>query len=167
MAKKFDFGLPKPVKAKKKTTSARGVLTAAKVQPEVNAAIIRLEEYCVTSGRPGPYLQCSYFIEVGGSPCLRFYPPNMHAQTADDHIAYHCKSSLRYAAYMIRSVPEIEWMDEIRARSIKYTQERLERILDYAKRDQIEELKMYIEILMEEEGIISFADWKKINKENA
>lgn len=149
------------------TTSARGVLTAAKIQPDVNAAIVRSEEYCCTSGRPGPYLQCSHFIEVGGSPCLRFYPPNMHSQTADDHIAYHCKSSFRYAAYMIRAVPEAEWMDEIRARSIKYTQERLERIQAYAKRDQIEELKMYIENLMEEEGIPSLSDWQRNNQTRA
>ena len=119
-------------------------LTVYKVQIAFNAAIVRRDGSCVTSGGRDN-LQCSHFFAVGGSSSLRFYPPNAHAQTAGEHINFHNRDVLPYVRFMEAYVPELEWMERARKSSIKYSQPILEQILEYCQHDELEELQEFIE----------------------
>ena len=127
----------------------RKIKTAA-VQREFNAMITRIGKRCwVKDETPcsGP-LQCSHFFPVGGNGGLRFYPFNAFAQCAGHHIAHHQRNPLFYTRWMQLNYPdELEWMESVRGRTVRYTQEVLENILFMCRENKVWELRDYIRSL--------------------
>ena len=130
---------------KKKRGPAK--LTAAKVQPFFNHAIVAAERFSVLSGSKDS-LQCSHFFPVGGNGSLRFYPPNAHAMTAGEHIHFHNRDVLPYTEWMQEHVPELEWMKRAKGKTIKYTQSLLAYILGASKRGEVALIESVIKELL-------------------
>lgn len=140
---------PKVKKSKKKKHNC------AKVQEAVNRAIRERDEFCkVRDGRHecGGILTASHYHSVGGNSAFRFYPANIHAQCLVHHGIHERKQEpFFYRHWMEKHEAEaLEWMEGHWYASIKYTQEVLETILDYAKNGELEELGIYIRTLAEE-----------------
>jgi hypothetical protein len=125
----------KPKKAKK--------LKAADIQTMYFNPLIReVDGHCLTC-HAEELLQCSHFIEVGGSPALRFFPPNAWAQCPRcHHSIYHHDSPVPYT--MALGVEMAEWLNEIRKRSIKYDQETLAEIKRLCIDEDIDGITEYI-----------------------
>ena len=138
--------MPKPVP---KLPKRNRKLSAVKIQAIFNAAIVRRDRYCITSGR-SENLQCSHFFAVGGSGSLRFYPPNAHAQTAGEHLLFHHGNVLSYTEWMQANCAQLDWMKAARKMTLRYSQETLGVIAAFCLADQLDELTIYIEQLIGE-----------------
>lgn len=137
--------MPKPVPKIAKPKAKK--LTATKIQPLFNAAIVRRDGSCITSGRR-EMLQCSHYFTVGASPALRFYPPNAHAQTAREHLLFHHADVLPYTEWMQANVHQLDWMKAARKMTAKFSQATLEHIAVLCRADRLDELTIYIENLL-------------------
>lgn len=145
-----DAGLKFPRSGKKPKVSKKGKLTAAKVQPIFNAAIRRRDGGCVMihSDHRGN-LEASHFFAVGSNSALRFYPPNVHCQCSKHHVAeYHNDNPMPYVDWMQENVTQFVWMERNRKKSIRYTQEVLQKIRMLSETDNLSELQTYIEELI-------------------
>lgn len=146
--------LEKPAKkanAKKKKAKK---LTPAKVQVAVNAAIRRRDGNCIV--RDGKHecsgcLTASHFYSRGGNGCLRFYPLNIFTQCFGHHgIHERNQEPVFYHAWMLKNhCGALAFMESVRGRVIKYDQETLETIRDYANNDDLNGLAEYIESKLE------------------
>lgn len=127
----------------------RKIKTTA-VQREFNAMITRIGKRCwVKDETPcsGP-LQCSHYFPVGGNGGLRYYPFNAFPQCAGHHIAHHQRNPLFYTRWMEINYPdELEWMESVRGRTVRYTQEVMENILFMCRENKVWELRDYIRSL--------------------
>lgn len=127
-------------------------LTIQQVQQNFNRAIVRRDGICrVTDGRTnckGVY-QCSHFFPVGGNSCLRFYPYNAFTQCAGHHLAHHNRDPKFYTVWMQEHYQhELEWMESVRGKSLRYTQPILEQISDLCRNEQLRELAELIRGLL-------------------
>lgn len=140
-----DLAFPKKPKKSKKAK-----LTPAKVQPFFNTAIRRRDMHCVmTHSECSGNYEASHFFAVKSNGALRFYPPNVHTQCSRHHLAeYHNDNPLPYVEFMM-GLPELEWMEQVRKRTVKYSQETLATILSLCKADDLEGVKVLIERLIE------------------
>ena len=122
-------------------------LTVKKVQIEFNKAIIRRDSICmVRDGNPcSGQLQCSHFFNVGGSSGLRFYPYNAWCQCASHHITHHRRNQRFYDKWMDLHCPaEVEWMESVMGKPVRYTQAVLREILDACKKDDLETVRKIV-----------------------
>ena len=134
-----------PKKGKKKTKK----LSVVKVQVAVNAAIRRRDGRCVVTDDKhacAGVLTASHFYSVGGNGCLRFYPPNIHAQCFGHHgIHERNQDPVFYHYFMITNhLDALEFMDKARGSVLKYTQEVLHAIKDLSDKDDLETLELYV-----------------------
>lgn len=141
--------LPKPEKKAKAKKKKVKKLTAAKVQVAVNAAIRRRDGECIV--RDGKHecagcLTASHFYSVGGNGCLRFYPLNIFTQCFGHHgIHERNQDPVFYHAWMIEhNSGALEFMERVRGSVIKYDQETLRIIKDYAEEDRLDLLCDFI-----------------------
>lgn len=130
----------------KPKTTRKKKLTPALVQIEFNRAIVRRDHkkcmvqdgLCRCAGHP----QCSHFFAVKGNSGLRFYPPNAHCQCAGHHLIHHNRDQYFYSKWMMNHYPEeLEWMETVRGRAVRYTQEVLQEILDASKKDNLDRVR--------------------------
>lgn len=145
--------IPKPTKKTKVKKPKQKKLKVSTIQDTVNKAIRERDEYCrVSDGRHehAGTLTASHFFAVGGCPVFRFYPPNIHAQCFGHHGVHERKQDpFFYRAWMEQHEPEaLAWMEANFFKSIKYTQEVLKNIRDFAKSSDLDGLKKYIENLV-------------------
>jgi len=133
----------------KQTKKKAKKLTVLKVQNEVNAAVRRLEDHCVTGDESCKgILEASHFYAKGGSGGLRFYPPNIHCQCTKHHYDWHQRDQLTYTTWMQRNCEQLEWMKLNRSRPANYNQVVLREIYDMAKNDELGKLTGYIRNLI-------------------
>lgn len=119
------------------------------MQSEVNSAIRRRDERCVTGDETCcGNLEASHFYAKGGSSGLRFYPPNIHSQCSKHHFDYHRRDSLTYTTWMQWNCEQLEWMTNSRSKPAKYSQAILRDIMEMAKADELETLTNYIRNLI-------------------
>ena len=124
-------------------------LTAKKVQVEFNDAITRRDAMCmVRDGSPCSIvdkehpLHCSHFFPTGGNSGLRFYPFNAFAQCAGHHISHHNRNPKFYAEWMMKNHPEeLEWMESVRGKAVRYTQVVLRDIMKACKDDDLDKVR--------------------------
>lgn len=143
------------LKRPKAKRRARPKITLVRVQKEFNSMICRVGQMCrVRDNTPCSVvdkehpLQCSHFFTVGGNGGLRYYPFNAFPQCAGHHIAHHQRNPLFYAEFMQNNYPdELEWMESVRGKTLRYTQEVLANILSYCVNDKVWELRDYIRSL--------------------
>jgi gamma-glutamylcyclotransferase (GGCT)/AIG2-like uncharacterized protein YtfP len=139
-----------PKKGKKKTKK----LSVVKVQVAVNAAIRRRDGRCVVTDDKhacAGVLTASHFYSVGGNGCLRFYPPNIHAQCFGHHgIHERNQDPVFYHAWMMYNYPStLEFMNTSRGTVIKYDQDTLRHIKELSDTDQLDILQEFIELRLE------------------
>lgn len=145
--------IPKPTKKPKAKKKKSTKLKVTKVQDAVNKAIREHEEYCrVSDGRHehAGGLTASHFFPVGGNSAFRFYPPNIHCQCLGHHGIHERKQDpFFYRRFMESHYPDqLLFMETHYFASIKYTQEVLQTILNYAKEGDLHGLTGYIEELI-------------------
>ena len=135
-----------PKKKKKKK------LTVTKVQDAVNYAIRLRDAGCINhDGTCKGNLEASHFFGKGGNGGLRYYPPNIHGQCSKHHFDHHQRNPLCYVEWMQENLPEeLEWMESVRGRVVKYSQSVLEDIQALAKAGELEALTEYIRSLINE-----------------
>lgn len=134
---------PKPKKTKKKK------LTPKKVQEYFNAAIRRRDGRCMTPFYCKGALQASHFFAVGGNGGLRFHPANCWTQCAGCHFEWHNRNPMRFFDLMRKKPEKLTWLENHRTRTIKYTQEVLQRISELCLQDRLDVLEDYICDLLE------------------
>ena len=142
--------IPKPQKKVKAKRPKKKKLTPAKVQAIFNTAIRRRDGGCVTNdvtckGR----LECSHFFTRGGNGGLRFHPDNAHAQCSNHHFEYHNRNPLPYTRWMEEHV-SIPALEALKTKTVRYTQPVLKEIVRLCDEDKLDELKEYVESLMED-----------------
>lgn len=118
-----------------------------RVQREFNAMITRLGKRCwVKDDTPcSGQLQCSHFFPVGGNSGLRYYPFNAFPQCAGHHFSHHNRNPLFYTRWMEINYPEeLEWMESVRRKPLRYTHEVLRTILSLCVHNKVWELRDYI-----------------------
>lgn len=142
--------LPKPEKKAKAKKKKAKKLTAAKVQVAVNAAIRRRDGECIV--RDGKHecagcLTASHFYSVGGKGCLRFYPLNIFTQCFGHHgIHERNQDPVFYHAWMMKyHSGALAFMESVKGSVVKYDQETLREVKEYADADKLNELAEYIE----------------------
>ena len=128
-------------------------LSVSKVQDAVNKAIRERDEYCrVPDGRHehAGVLTASHFFAVGGCSVFRFYPPNIHAQCFGHHGIHERKQDpFFYRRFMeLHEKEGLEFMEQNFFKSIKYHQETLKTVYEYASKKDLEGLRKYIEELL-------------------
>lgn len=143
------MAIPQPKKKRVKK------LSVTKVQLEVNKMIREEEGRCrVTDWRHEccGTLTASHFFAVGGNSTFRFYPPNIHCQCFAHHGIHERKQDpFFYRRWMEANYPdELEWMERNYFKTIRYNQEALHIIMDYAKARDSERLAKFIRSLVEE-----------------
>lgn len=119
-------------------------LTAKKVQVEFNKAIVRRDLTCmVRDANPcSGQLQCSHFYPVGGNSGLRFYPYNAWCQCAGHHFSHHGRNQRFYNKWMEQHCSEeLEWMESVMGKPVRYTQIVLRDIMDACKRDDLDSVR--------------------------
>ena len=121
-----------------------------KVQEAFNSAIKRRDMRCmIRDFEPCcGQLECSHYYTVGSSPSLRFYPPNAYAQCQKHHFNHHNKldDSMMYQDWLDENYPkEAEYMQTVRSRYIKYTDDLKAEIIRLCNADKLDELKTLIE----------------------
>lgn len=126
-------------------------LTTSQVQRAFNAAVLRRDKICrVRDDTPcGGGLQCSHFYPVGGNGGLRFYPENAYAQCAGHHFAHHNRNPAFYHEFMELRPDELEWMQSVRGRPVRWTQETLRAIYDACRKDNLREVRRIVRKLLE------------------
>lgn len=111
------------------------------VQKAFNRAVVRRDKTCrVGDGSPcAGDLQCSHFFPVGGNSGLRFYPANAYAQCAAHHFSHHNRDPAFYHVWMAANAAgELEWMERVRGRSVRYTQAILREIMRACDADDLD-----------------------------
>lgn len=121
-----------------------------KVQEAFNSAIKRRDMRCMIRDYEPCCggLECSHFYTVGSSSALRFYPFNAWAQCQRHHFNHHNKidDSMMYQDWMDENHPkEFAYMQTVRSRYIKYTDELKAEIIRLCNSDRLDELKSLIE----------------------
>lgn len=121
-----------------------------KVQEAFNSAIKRRDRRCkIQDYEPcSGELECSHFFSVGSSPALRFYPLNAWTQCQKHHWNHHNKKEWAdaYEDWLRRNhLEELETMEGMRHRFIKYTDELKAEIIKLCNADKLDELKELIE----------------------
>jgi len=113
----------------------------SKVQEAFNKAIIRRDQRCMVANEfpCSGGLQCSHYYPVGGNSCLRFYPWNAYAQCAGHHLAHHNRDPLFYTQWMqLNHAKELYWMENVRGKSVRYTQIILQEIYENCVNDRLD-----------------------------
>lgn len=129
-----------------------GKINIEKVQEAFNSAIRRRDGRCtVRDFEPcsGP-LECSHYHSVGGSPALRFYPPNAWTQCQKHHWNHHNRKEPALVNTYLHWMMNYHYNDEqkmleLKSRYIKYTEELKAEIIMLCNSDRLEELKTLIE----------------------
>lgn len=119
-----------------------------KVQAAFNAAIKRRDGRCMVQDYEPccGALECSHFYTVGGSPSLRFYPPNAYAQCQKHHWNHHNKKDLFYMKWLANEHwPDFQNMLGFKNCYIRYTDELKAQIIRLCNEDKLEELKGLLE----------------------
>ena len=123
-----------------------------KVQKAFNDAIKRRDGRCKVRDYEPCYgdLECSHFHTVGGSPALRFYPPNAYTQCQKHHWNHHNRREPElvntYLHYMYsRHYNDVVKMDVLKNRYIHYTDDLKSEIIRLCKEDKLDELTELIE----------------------
>jgi len=127
-------------------------LTLSKVQTLFNRAIIERDRQCMVQNgdRCSGQLQCSHFYPVGGNSGLRFYPYNAFAQCAGHHLAHHNRDPKFYAEWMMKNHPEeLEWMDSVRGKPVRYNKFVLTDIYAHLCADDLESVRVIVRGLFE------------------
>ena len=122
-------------------------LTTSKVQTLFNRAIIERDRACMVRNgdRCSGQLQCSHFYPVGGNSGLRYYPYNAYAQCAGHHLAHHNRDPKFYAEWMMKNHPEeLEWMESVRGKAVRYSQYVLTDIYAHLCADDLEGVRMIV-----------------------
>ena len=126
-----------------------------KVQEAFNSAIKRRDKRCLIRDYEPccGQLEASHFFSAGGSPALRFYPPNCHAQCQHHHWKHHNDRDFQktdyYGLFMEKNHGEdLEYMEFARHRCIKYTDELKAEIIRLCNADKLDELKELIEEIL-------------------
>ena len=126
--------------------------TIQQVQKDFNRAIVRRDGFCRVQDHRTlckGILQCSHFFPVGGNSCLRFYPYNAFAQCAGHHLTHHNRDPKFYTEWMLEFYSlELDWMDSVRGKNLRYNQEVLEKISNFCKKDKLQELAEYIKEIL-------------------
>lgn len=123
-------------------------ITTEKVQKAFNRAIVRRDKICrvresgtVCAGD----MQCSHFFPVGGNGGLRFYPANAYAQCAGHHFSHHNRNPAFYHEWMMENAPEeLEWMESVRGKPLRYSQGVLAEILECCENDDLESVALIV-----------------------
>ena len=121
-----------------------------KVQGAFNAAIKRRDCRCmIHDDEPcSGSLECSHFHTVGGSPALRFYPPNAYAQCARHQWNHHNRkdSSNAYRQWLdAYHHGDSCYMQGKRKSYIRYTDSLKAEIIRLCSADMLDDLKTLIE----------------------
>lgn len=118
-----------------------------KVQKAFNDAIKRRDCRCIVKDIEPCFgqLECSHYFTVGGSPSLRFYPPNAYTQCQKHHWNHHNKREAFfvnvYYHWMIDNhSKDLQEMNVLRFRFIKYTDDLKAQIIKLCNEDKLEEL---------------------------
>jgi len=70
---------------------------------------------------------------------LRFYPWNAYAQCAGHHLAHHNRDPLFYTQWMqLNHAKELYWMENVRGKSVRYTQIILQEIYENCVNDRLD-----------------------------
>lgn len=129
-----------------------GKINIEKVQEAFNSAIRRRDGRCMVRDFDpcsGP-LECSHYHSVGGSPALRFYPPNAWTQCQKHHWNHHNRKEPSLVNTYLHWMMNYHYNDEqkmleLKSRYIKYTEELKAEIIRLCNSDRLEELKILIE----------------------
>ncbi|MBR6081212.1 MAG: recombination protein NinG [Treponema sp.] len=121
-----------------------------KVQEAFNDAVKRRDMRCMIRDYEPccGQLECSHYYTVGSSPSLRFYPPNAYAQCQKHHWNHHNKKEWAdaYEDWLRRNhLEELEAMEGLRHRFIKYDDELKAEIIRLCNADKLDELTRLIE----------------------
>ena len=123
-----------------------------KVQKAFNDAIKRRDNRCMVKDVEPCFgqLECSHYFTVGGSPSLRFYPPNAYTQCQKHHWNHHNKREAFfvnvYYHWMIDYHREdMAKMNILRFKFIKYTDGLKAEIIRLCNEDRLDELTELIE----------------------
>lgn len=119
-----------------------------KVQEAFSAAIRRRDCSCRVQNYEPCYgsLQCSHYFTQGANSALMFYPPNAYAQCAKHHRAHHDSTDNFYRDYLISfHLDDLLYMETVRHKYIKYTDELKAEIIRLCNADKLDELKELIE----------------------
>lgn len=124
-------------------------LSITKVQDAVNYAIRKRDVYCINQdGTCSGRLEASHFFGKGGNGGIRFHPDNIHGQCTKHHFDHHQRNPLVYVEWMQREKPdELELLESMRGKAIKYSQVTLQEIYDRAKVDDLDGIRELIEAL--------------------
>lgn len=129
----------------------KGHLSITKVQTVFNDAIRRRDTFCrVRDDRPcAGGIQCSHFYPVGSNNTLRFYPHNAYGQCAGHHLSHHNRNPAFYCRWITETYPtQVSYMESVRHKTIKYTQEVLKTIYEYCITDNLDDLEYYLKELL-------------------
>ena len=129
-----------------------GKINIEKVQEAFNSAIRRRDGRCMVRDFEhcsGP-LECSHYHSVGGSPALRFYPPNAWTQCQKHHWNHHNRKEPALVNTYLHWMMNYHYNDEqkmleLKSRYIKYTEELKAEIIRLCNSDRLDELKTLIE----------------------
>ncbi len=125
----------------------RHKISLDKVQTAFNSAIKRRDCRCMIKDYEPCYgvLECSHFFTCGGNPSLRFYPPNAYAQCTKHHWNHHNKTTSVYRNWMKENhLSDLLKMEQIRHRSLKYTDDLKAEIIRLCNEDELDELTVLI-----------------------
>ena len=127
-------------------------ITITQVQKDFNRAIVRRDNMCLVRDyrtNCSGVLNCSHYFPVGGNGALRFYPYKAFAQCAGHHFTHHNRDPQFYTLFMLENYRhELEWMNSVRGKTIRYTQPMLKEISKLCKEGKLKELaKMIREVL--------------------
>lgn len=94
-------------------------------------------------------LECSHYFTQGANPSLMFYPPNAYAQCASHHWKHHnkieCSEMYKNRLLEMGKKKELEKMEFLRSKYIKYSDELKLEIIRLCETDNLSELKQLIE----------------------
>lgn len=123
-----------------------------KVQKAFNDAIKRRDARCMIKDCEACYgqLECSHYHTVGSHPSLRFYPPNAYAQCQKHHWNHHNRKepalvNTYYHWIIGYHYNDVQKMEELKNRYIKYTDELKAEIISLCNADKLDELTELIE----------------------
>lgn len=126
----------------------RHKISLEKVQRAFNDAIKRRDCRCMIKDFEPCYgqLECSHFYTVGGSPAIRFYPPNAYAQCSKHHWNHHTGKVPFYRQWMNENhQQDYIKMERIRNKFIYYSDELKTEIIRLCNEDKLMELQKLIE----------------------
>lgn len=132
----------------------KGHISITKVQTAFNEAIRRRDVICrVRDENPCKgSLQCSHFYPVGSNSTLRFYPHNAFGQCAGHHLSHHNRNPAFYCRWITETYPsQVSYMESVRKKTIKYSQEVLRTIYTLCEDDNLIDLEEYIRSLLKDE----------------